>query len=239
MKLQTSILVAATAGLASSHSIFTYMDVEGDTYPASYAIRDPSYDGPIQDVTSQYIACNGGSSQPTTPSSDVVDVKAGDVVQAIWRHTLTSDSTDVIDASHKGPLMAYLKKVDDATTADGTGSGWFKIQEQGYDVSTSTWAVTDLIAAGGNQSITIPTCIEAGQYLLRAEILALHAASSEGGAQFYMECGQINIVGSTGAKTPATVSFPGAYSATDPGILINIYQTLTSYTIPGPSVFTC
>lgn len=39
--------------------------------------------------------------------------------------------------------------------------------------------------------------------------------------------------------TPTGVSFPGAYSATDPGILINIYQTITSYTIPGPTaVFT-
>ena len=36
-----------------------------------------------------------------------------------------------------------------------------------------------------------------------------------------------------GSTQPATVSFPGAYSGTDPGIKINIYQTLTSYTIPG------
>ena len=74
-----------------------------------------------------------------------------------------------------------------------------------------------------------------------------------------MECAAINVVGGTGAKTPATVSFPGAYAGaprlkpsthcpvlkkilhagTDPGIKINIYQTLTSYTVPGPAVFTC
>jgi cellulase len=166
-------------------------------------------------------------------------VNAGDVVQAIWRHTLTSDGSDVIDASHKGPVLAYLKKVDDALTDSGIGDGWFKIQEQGYDASTETWAVTDLIANLGNQTITIPTCIESGQYLLRAEIIALHAASSEYGAQFYMECAQINVVGGTGASSPATVSFPGAYSQTDPGILINIYETITSYDIPGPDVFTC
>ena len=55
-----------------------------------------------------------------------------------------------------------------------------------------------------------------------------------------MECAQINVVGGTGAKTPATVSLPGAYKATDPGILINIfYPPVTNYTVPGPAVFTC
>ena len=48
-----------------------------------------------------------------------------------------------------------------------------------------------------------------------------------------MECAQINITGGSGSKSPATVSFPGAYSGTDPGIKINIYQTLQNYTIPG------
>ena len=35
------------------------------------------------------------------------------------------------------------------------------------------------------------------------------------------------------------MSFPGAYAGTDPGIKINIYQTLANYTIPGPPVFSC
>ncbi|KAM3071637.1 hypothetical protein ACMFMG_009509 [Clarireedia jacksonii] len=54
-----------------------------------------------------------------------------------------------------------------------------------------------------------------------------------------MECAQINVSGGTGTSTPSTVSLPGAYSASDPGILINIYQTLSSYIIPGPSPFVC
>lgn len=65
-----------------------------------------------------------------------------------------------------------------------------------------------------------------------------------------MECAQLKITGG-GSTSPATVSFPGAYAGqhyytsftsyfninrflgTDPGIKINIYQTLSSYTIPG------
>ena len=48
-------------------------------------------------------------------------------------------------------------------------------------------------------------------------MIALHGASSYPGAQFYMECAQLNIVGGSGAKSPATVSFPGAYKGSDPG----------------------
>ena len=102
-----------------------------------------------------------------------------------------------------------------------------------------TWAVEDLIDDLGEQSIPIPACIEDGQYLLRAELIALHAAGSSGQAQFYMECAQINISGGSASKIPSTVSLPGAYSASDPGILVNIYPNPKSYKIPGPEVFTC
>jgi len=243
MKLQISFSVFALSGVALSHTIFTQLESSGTLHPISYGIRDPSYDGPIQDVTSDYLACNGGSN-PTTPSSDIITVAAGSTVQATWRHTLTStaanDATYVIDPSHKGPVMAYMKKVTNSLTDVGYGSGWFKVSEAGLtNVATQDWATTDLIAAAGVQNIPIPACIASGQYLLRAELIALHAASAPEGAQFYMECAQINVTGGSGAKTPATVSLPGAYSATDPGILINIYQTLSNYTIPGPAPFTC
>jgi hypothetical protein len=41
--------------------------------------------------------------------------------------------------------MAYLKKVTDAQTDVGYGSGWFKIQEAGLNVATQDWATTDLV----------------------------------------------------------------------------------------------
>ncbi|KAG0645646.1 putative endo-beta-1 [Hyphodiscus hymeniophilus] len=241
MKFQTAFSQVAVLSVASAHSIFTYFEAEGTTYPASYGIRDPSYDGPINDVTTTPMACNGGPN-PTTASPYVINVKAGDTINAIWRHTLTSteenDSIYVIDPSHKGPTLAYLKKVDDALTDDGIGNGWFKIQAAGLtNVATQDWAIT--VANQGMQAITIPTCIANGQYLLRAELIALHAASAPLGAQFYMECAQINVTGGTGAATPSTVAFPGAYGQSDPGILINIYQTLTTYAIPGPTPFVC
>lgn len=80
--------------------------------------------------------------------------------------------------------MAYLKKVNDAKTDSGVGGGWFKIAEDGFD--GSKWGVDRLIANQGVQTVTIPSCIAPGQYLLRGELIALHSASSPKGAQFYM-----------------------------------------------------
>lgn len=91
----------------------------------------------------------------------------------------------------------------------------------------------------------MPSCVTAGQYLMKVEIIALHGAYQNGGAQFYTECAQIQVTGS-GTSNPATVSFPGAYSSTDPGILISIYDgngqpsnNGQPYTIPGPPVLDC
>ncbi|KAH8669682.1 glycoside hydrolase family 61 protein [Tricladium varicosporioides] len=239
MKFTALLAVASTA---TAHTIFTQLQSGGTTYPISYGIRTPTYDGPITDVSTNDVACNGGPN-PTTPSSNIINVRAGDTVVATWRHTLTStaanDAVYVVDPSHKGPTLAYMKKVTDATTDTGIGGGWFKIQHAGLDPTQQTWAVSDLIAAGGLQQIKIPSCLANGQYLLRAELIALHGAGSPNGAQLYMECAQINVTGGTGTAAPSTVSFPGAYKSTDPGLLVNIYQTLSSYTIPGPAPFTC
>jgi len=55
----------------------------------------------------------------------------------------------------------------------------------------------------------------------------------------HQECAQINIVGGSADKTPATVSFPGAYKQNDPGVIYNLYGGSKTYTAPGPAVFTC
>ncbi|KAI0589965.1 Cel1 protein [Pyrenophora tritici-repentis] len=59
----------------------------------------------------------------------------------------------------------------------------------------------------------------------------------------YPECAQFTVTGSGTASPPssALVSFPGAYSSTDPGIAFNIdsdaAKKATSYPIPGPAVW--
>lgn len=143
-----ALLAAASA--ASAHTIFVQLEADGTRHPVSYGIRTQTYDGPITDVTSNDVACNGGPN-PTTPSSDVITVTAGSTVKAIWRHTLDSGPEDVMDASHKGPTLAYLKKVDDATSDSGIGNGWFKIQEDGYN--NGQWGTSTVIENGGEHSM--------------------------------------------------------------------------------------
>lgn len=110
-------------------------------------------------------------------------------------------------------------------------------------------------------SFTIPKATPSGDYIARIEHIGLHAAAQPNGAQFYLSCAQITVTGG-GSGTPAPlVAFPGAYKATDPGILFQIYYPVvclvatllynsdwnliltfplqpTSYTIPGPAVWT-
>lgn len=143
--------------------------------------------------------------------------------------------------SHPGTLQFYMAKVPAGQTADswdGAGAVWFKIFSQGPNIAPSglTWP-----SQGAKQVTTkIPACIPAGDYLFRVEHIALHSAGSAGGAQTYISCAQLTVTGG-GSKTPTgLVAFPGAYKATDPGILINIYYPVpTEYTAPGPAVFTC
>ena len=138
--------------------------------------------------------------------------------------------------------MVYLSKVGDSATADGS-SGWFKIYQDawkknpsGWGGNDDFWGVKDLNQCCGRVDVKIPSDIPAGDYLLRAEVIALHTAGSAGGAQPYVTCYQLKVTGG-GNASPATVNFPGAYSASDPGILVNIHSQMTSYTPPGPPVY--
>jgi cellulase len=86
------------------------------------------------------------------------------------------------------------------------------------------------------RTVKIPADIAPGEYVLRHEIIALHAAGQADGAQDYPQCVNLDIKGSGTAK-PAGVAMVGLYTPTDPGILFNLYGTFTSYSIPGPAVY--
>ncbi len=71
------------------------------------------YFQPIMDVNSDDIICNGGINPYHQPvSQKIITVAAGTQVTAEWHHTLDganpSDPADPIDASHHGPVLAYL-----------------------------------------------------------------------------------------------------------------------------------
>lgn len=56
------------------------------------------------------------------------------------------------------------------------GLKWFKIWQDGYDSTTHQWGSDHLYINKGNVTFTIPSCITAGDYLLRVESIgASHA----------------------------------------------------------------
>ncbi|KAF3902465.1 Endoglucanase-4 [Orbilia brochopaga] len=236
--------VIILAGSASAHTIFQQLWVNGVAAGHNVGIRVPTYNGPITDVSTNDIICNGGPNPLATPlPTNIINVPSGATLTMEWHHGGSgpdpNDASDPVDPSHKGPIMVYLAKVDNALTTTVTGLKWFKIYEDGLDVASNTWAVDKFYAAKGFVDFKVPTCIAPGNYLLRGELIALHGASSYPGAQFYLSCAQINIVGG-GSTSPPTVNFPGAYSGSDPGVLVNIYYPpLSTYVIPGPRPFTC
>jgi len=241
----SSLLLAA---VSQAHTIFQKVSVDGTDKGYLTALRAPSVNNPIMSATDANIACNTGLHTPI--SSEVISIPAGSKVGAYWQHVLggaqfTNDPDNPIAKSHKGPIQAYLAKVDNAATTGTTGLQWFKIASDGLDNTSGTWGVDNMLANNGWSYFTMPTCIAAGSYLLRVEIIALHSAYTAGQAQFYMSCAQINVTGG-GSFTPAsTVSFPGAYTTNDPGILLNIYSKDIPdnggkpYTPPGPAVIQC
>jgi len=229
MQLTTSLLLLS-ASLASAHYTFPGLIFNGVTSADwTYVKMTTNHysHGPVTDVTSTDMRCY---KDPTAAIASTASVAAGSTVGF-------RVDTSII---HPGPLLFYMAKVPSGKTAanfEGDGQVWFKIYQNSATITSSaiSWP-----SGQTTVSVTIPKCIPNGDYLLRVEHIALHSAGSVGGAQLYNACGQITVTGGgTKAGTPL-VSFPGAYSASDPGLLINIYWPIpTSYTPPGPKVFTC
>jgi hypothetical protein len=94
-----------------------------------------------------------------------------------------------------------------------------------------------VLANGNPVTLALPTQVAPGDYLIRHEIISLQNGGSPGGAEFYPSCTQVRVGGSQTGTPDQTVSFPGAYSDTDPGIDDpNVYDPGSPYTFPGPPV---
>ncbi|KAG8905009.1 hypothetical protein FRB99_000882 [Tulasnella sp. 403] len=238
MKLSKAATIAGLVSSASAHATFQYFWPDATT-STNVCVRPPASNSPVG-TTATTVACNVNGD---IPAQGTCTAAAGSTV-AVEMHQQPGDrdcSTEAIGGNHDGPTIIYLAKVDDASTAIGTQVNWFKIAQTGLVAANPAaqnyiWGTDVMNSNCGKVTFTIPADILPGQYLLRAEVIALHVAGSVGGAQHYMSCYQLNITGN-GSNTPAGVKFPGAYSPTDPGILFNLYTSFTTYTVPGPTVY--
>ncbi|KAJ5187999.1 Glycoside hydrolase family 61 [Penicillium cf. griseofulvum] len=167
-----------------------------------------------------------------TPGAISAEIKAGGSVELQWTKW---------PESHHGPVITYMANCNgDCSKVDKTTLEFFKIDEAGLVDGSNVpgkWASDDLIAANNSRTVTIPSAIAAGNYVLRHEIIGLHSAGNANGAQNYPQCINLKVTGG-GSDSPKGVLGTELYKATDPGILVNIYTAMDSYKIPGPALYT-
>jgi len=179
------------------------------------------------------IICHKGA----TPGNQYVEVEAGSEIDLVW---------NTWPDSHHGPVINYLARCKgDCTKIDAEKKeklNFFKIAEKGLESGSNpgTWASDDIVTGGFSSKVTIPSDLK-GNFVLRHEIIALHSANNEGGAQNYPQCINIKVTGSGSAhpcKDGADCKVgTELYKSDDAGILFNLYTAFTSYEIPGPKLY--
>ncbi|OCH86815.1 hypothetical protein OBBRIDRAFT_796835 [Obba rivulosa] len=233
MKAFFAALAVVSAQLVAAH--YTLPDlISGGTTASDweYVRITENYDSqaPVTDVTSQEIRCYELSLTDSAGQTSIATVEAGSTVG------FKADNTFY----HPGYFSAYMSAAQPAAnSADAAlDQTWFKIWEDPPVFENGALVFPSQTI--DQITFTIPSELPSGQYLLRGEQIALHVASTYGGAQFYLACAQLNVVnGGSGTPGPL-VSFPGAYTGYEPGILINIYDlpsNFTGYQSPGPAVW--
>lgn len=146
----------------------------------------------IQSVTSNDVRCNVGGSKGV-PGKCPVEAGGTVTVEMHQQNGDRSCKNEAIGGAHYGPVLVYMSKVDDSSKADGS-SGWFKVYENAWAPANKRvgdddyWGVKDMNSCCGKLDVKIPKDLVAGDYLLRAEVVALHTAGSAGGAQLYISC---------------------------------------------------
>ncbi|KAL2146550.1 hypothetical protein VTI28DRAFT_3441 [Corynascus sepedonium] len=241
----TTLLLSSLVSLVAGHGYLKSITVNGEEYlawqvgqddyvtpaPARYA-RKVADLGPVPDFTTKDITCGAGGNEP---AEGIIELKAGDTVTLNW---------DQWGSSHSGPVMNYLAHCtnDDCKSFKGdSGNVWVKIEQLAYNPSGNPpWASDLLREQGAKWHVTIPPSLAPGEYLLRHEILGLHVAGTEMGAQFYPSCTQIRVTEGGSTQLPSGIALPGAYDPQDPGILVELWrvnQGQVEYTAPGGPVW--
>ncbi|KAI8932066.1 hypothetical protein NX059_010954 [Plenodomus lindquistii] len=200
--------------------------------PYQYIRKTNNTNAPLENVNSTDIRCNAGASSGTALNTQTYTVDAGANLGFAINDTF----------GHPGPQQVYISRAP-GLAADYDGSGdWARIYSLTYSLNGSEGAGDGLLKWATHRTRTfnfkLPSELPAGEYLVRAEGLALHAAHKPDKAQFYVACAQIKVTGTgTGAPEP-TIRLPGGYRWNSTGVLIpEFWSRITNYTAPGPMLW--
>lgn len=232
-------------GSALAHWTYTNLIVEGEVIgePYQYVRQSNTSNAPLQIVNSTDMRCNSGGASGTALGTETLTVQAGAELGFKIASTF----------GHPGVQQVYISRVPDGVSAaDYDGSGdWTKIYAASYKLAPNSTSTSPEPAIDPNNGIIWATAkihsfrfplsasLPSGEYLIRAEGLALHAAHKLNNAQFYVGCAQVLVESEDEAGVPGPlVKFPGAYVNTSPGVLIPDFWTkIRNYTMPGPELW--
>ncbi|KAH7116003.1 glycosyl hydrolase family 61-domain-containing protein [Dendryphion nanum] len=241
MLSKSMLLALAAAPSVLAHTSFVQLSENGKPFGDAYAIRmnpDAANAGsPIASLDSTDMACNV---KGTTGVPFVAKVTDGSTLTFAIRSWADDPSKPSLDRGHKGPCAIYMKKVASAKNDKGAGDGWFKVAAEGYEGTSSSgkWCTDKIIDNGGFLSFSIPKGLQGGDYLVRPEILALHAVAASNDPQFYTGCAQVFLESQGNLVPESTVSIPGHVKKNEPSTSFNIYYGMdpTTYQLPGPGL---
>jgi len=228
-----------TATFVSAHGFLRTLTINGQAYIGNIplgadnpsVIRQVDSPSPNKGASNPALTCGPNS----TAAANVASANPGDPLTFSWK------GADLSNWPHNtGPMLTYLANCGSVpcNQFDITTARWFKIAQVGRASPGGPWVQADLMA-GGVAKASLPSTLAPGNYLLRHEIIALHLATSLGGAEFYPACSQIQVGGSQtgGPKPDELVSIPGAYNDNDSGIFDpNVFDPNAPYTFPGPAI---
>ncbi|KZL82209.1 putative glycosyl hydrolase [Colletotrichum incanum] len=236
--------VFASAATVAAHGHVTNIVINGVSYRNYIPVQDPYTSNPplvagwaTDQRDNGFVAPDAYNApdiichRQSVAGKGRITVAAGDTIQLQW--------TDWPD-SHKGPVIDWLANCNGpCNLVDKTDLRFFKIDGAGLidpPQRTNRWAASVLIENGNAWLVRIPPNIAPGHYVLRHDIIALHSAGQQNGAQSYPQCINLEITGEGTYNPPGT---PGTalYKADDAGILYNIYRdNLSDYVIPGGAI---
>lgn len=142
---------------------------------------------------------------------------------------------------HSGPILNHMASCGGPTCTgvDATTLDWFAIHHSGYDATAKIWPTDVLATTGAKHTITLPTDLPGGAYLLRFELIAMHSVP----AQFYPWAAEIDLT-SSGTSLPSSEymgKFPDMYSAAANNMALDfsLYtgNDLMSFVLPGVPVY--
>ncbi|KAG7095300.1 hypothetical protein E1B28_006067 [Marasmius oreades] len=223
----------------SAHGYIASVDINGKHFPGNVPngetkpsiIRQIGDVSPVKGATNKDLFC--GINEQV--ASDLTTANPGDTISFDWR-----GGDNSLWPHNTGPMLTYMASCgpDPCNKFDDRNAKWFKIQQVGRKGKGQEWAQQDLMK-GAVATIKLPSTLAPGNYLIRHEIIALHLAESDGGAEFYPGCAQITVGGNQNGrpKDEETVVFPGGYHDQDPGILVpNAFDANADYNFPGPAI---